>query len=115
MDSWNLEEQINTSKDKTNQPNKQHIHPFPCPLLSSLLNPVSLPPKWEMLICVIQEQFGKFLSCPRADGCLDYGIIASLAALRTVAPGLQALLWENGKKILQWQPIVFFQTGEKTH
>lgn len=40
-DSRNLEEQINSSSNKTNQPNKQRIHLFPCPLLYSLLTPSS--------------------------------------------------------------------------
>lgn len=116
MDSWNLEEQMSVSNNKKNQPNKQRIHCFPCPLLSSLLSFISLSPKWEMLICCrIQEQFCVFPTCPRADGCLDCAINASVATPRTAAPGLQTSLWENGKKILPWQPIFFFQTGEKTH
>lgn len=56
-----------------------------------------------------------FPTCPRADGYLDCVINASVVTPRTVFPGLETLLWENGKKILLRQPTFFFQTGEKTH
>jgi len=43
----------------------------------------------------------------------DYGIIASGAALSTLASALQTLLWDNGEKIFLWQPIFFFQLREE--